>query len=391
MPSAQNKFVTTQHKWLTRLDEALERNAAETIKADETNGFNYSLIADLKAIGYPQLAVPHDLGGEGLSLTDLLLYQERIAMTDAPVALAIGWHMNTVLQLSKTRHWKEDDFTDLCKPVLERSALINRADSEAATGSPSRGGRPQTTARKSEDGYRVTGRKSFTSLAPVLDYFIVSVFDQEEDCISDFLIPRETEGLSIEPTWNMVGMRGTGSHDLVLQDAYVPASAKVHARNRPAQAKASQSNPHNLCIPAVYLGIALAARTEAIRFANSYQPNSLTHPIAQLPHVQQSIGRIELELSSARHFMYSVAGKYDQQQGATDEDFIAVKVYAIQTALSVVDKAMRIVGAQSLAMTHPLQRMYRDVRFGLHNPPMEDLAISQLAKHAIEEIQGKYK
>ncbi|MBP1991631.1 acyl-CoA dehydrogenase family protein [Paenibacillus eucommiae] len=389
MPSAQNKFVTTQHKWLTRLDEVLERNAAETIQADETNGFNYSLISDLKAIGYPQLAVPNDLGGEGLSLTDFLLYQERIAKTDAPVALAIGWHINTVLQLSKTRHWKESGFSDLCKAVLERGALVNRADSEAATGSPSRGGKPQTTAIKTENGYRLTGRKSFTSLAPVLDYFIVSVFDQDGDCISDFLVPRETEGLSIEPTWNMVGMRGTGSHDLVLQEAYVPAAAKVNRQHKSGQENANQSYPHNLCIPAVYLGIALAAREEAIRFANSYQPNSLTHPIAQVPHIQQSIGRMELELSTARHFMYSVTGRYENQLEATDEDFIAVKVYAIQTALSVVDTAMRIVGAHSLAMSHPLQRMYRDVRFGLHNPPMEDYALRQLAISAIEDIQGK--
>lgn len=388
MPSAQNQFATTQQEWLARLDEVLQRNAAGTIEADETNGFNYRLISDLKAIGYPQLAVPGEFGGEGLSLADLLLYQERIAKTDAPAALAIGWHMNTVLQLSKTSQWKESDYRGLCRAVLERGALVNRADSEAATGSPSRGGRPQTTARKTENGYLLTGRKSFTSLAPVLDFFIVSVFDEDADCLSDFLVPRETEGLSIEAVWNMVGMRGTGSHDLVLQQAYVPAAAKVNSRSGSSagQSKGSQSNAHNLGIPAVYLGIALAARDEAVRFAKTYQPNSLPHPIAQLPHIQQTIGRMELELSSARHFMYAVAGKYDSQLTVANEDFAAVKVYAIQTALSVVDKAMRIVGAHSLAMTHPLQRMYRDVRFGLHNPPMEDLALSQLALRAIEEI-----
>ena len=46
---------------------------------------------------------------------------------------------------------------------------------------------------------------------------------------------------------------------------------------------------------------------------------------------------------------------------------------------------MRIVGAHSLAMSHPLQRMYRDVRFGLHNPPMDDATLRNLAVRAINE------
>lgn len=54
-------------------------------------------------------------------------------------------------------------------------------------------------------------------------------------------------------------------------------------------------------------------------------------------------------------------------------------------AISVVDKAMRVVGAKSLQRSNPLQRYYRDVRAGLHNPPMDDASISLLAKTALYE------
>ncbi|RCX18589.1 alkylation response protein AidB-like acyl-CoA dehydrogenase [Fontibacillus phaseoli] len=387
MPSDRHGPATTdkQQEWLARLDAVLEQNAAETEKADVENDLNYGLISDLKRIGYPALAVPSDLGGGGLSLTDFLAFQERIAQADAATALAIGWHMSTVLQLGAVRPWRTTDFESLCGEILGSSALINRADSEGATGSPSRGGVPQTTARRTPDGYSITGTKRFTSLAPVLDYFIVSAFEPETGGVSDFLIPKGTQGLSIDRTWNTVGMRGTGSHDLVLRDAEVPFSAKVIERKH---SKVFQPNPFILFIPAVYLGIAEAARDEAVRFARSYQPNSLNHPITSLPNIQQTLGQIELEILAARHFLYSVAGKYENQEFDSvqgwDGDFGAAKVLAVQNALSVVDKAMRIVGIHGLSLSHPLQRLYRDVRFGLHNPPMEDAVLRQLAVRALE-------
>lgn len=55
-------------------------------------------------------------------------------------------------------------------------------------------------------------------------------------------------------------------------------------------------------------------------------------------------------------------------------------------ALEVVDKAMRLVGAKSLQRSNPLQRYYRDVRAGLHNPPMDDLTIKKLAETAIQQM-----
>src|SRR5690606_40330398 len=125
----------------------------------------------------------------------------------------------------------------------------------------------------------------------------------------------------------------------------LPASALMQVFPKK---KAQLAAPHLLHIPACYLGIALAARKEAIKFAYSYQPNSLSTSIIHVPHIVQQLGQIELELQTARHFMYSVAARWDQQVLPPEQlsiELNAAKVTAIQTALSVVDKAMRIVGA----------------------------------------------
>ena len=63
----------------------------------------------------------------------------------------------------------------------------------------------------------------------------------------------------------------------------------------------------------------------------------------------------------------------------------AVKYTITNSAIDIVDKAMRIVGAKSLQRQNPLQRYYRDVRAGLHNPPMDDVTILKLAQTAIQK------
>ncbi|MCM3784582.1 acyl-CoA/acyl-ACP dehydrogenase [Neobacillus mesonae] len=375
------------------IGEIAERHKESAARADENNELNTALIEDLLAAGYHTYSVPKEYGGQGASLTDFLLCQERIAMVDAATALAIGWHHITMFNVGQNQLWEEGAFRSLCRAVMMKGALINAADSEKATGSPSRGGKPQTSAQKTSDGYTLNGRKIFTSLSTALHYFIVSAADTVTGEVGEYLVHKDTAGVNIEPTWNMTGMRGTASHDLVLDQVQLPEEALV--RRRAGGKKSVRPNAYLLNIPAVYLGIAQGARREALTFAAAYQPNSLTHPIIELPHIQQKIGHMEMELTTARHFLYSVAARWEQlERPLTDEalariapDLGAAKTFAVQNALSIVDTAMRIVGVHSLASSHPLSRMYRDVRFGLHNPPMDDAVYQMLAKRAITELE----
>ncbi len=388
MTGFRDSFAKTpvQKERLRQIGELADRFAAKAHIADENHSFAYEHIAALKEMRYPAYTVPREYGGFGVSLYEFLLYQERLAQGDAAIALGIGWHLCVTSELASQKLWKESQLTLLLKEIAEKGALINKAASEAGTGSPSRGGKPQTIAAKHGDGYRLTGRKTFTTLSPVLDYFIVTATLEETGEVAEFIIPRDTAGVSIDPTWKMVGMRGTASHDLVMDGVVLPKEGLALVFDGK---KHGGPNPYLLHIPACYLGIALAARQEALKFASTYQPNSLNHPIIHTPNVQLLLGQIDLELTAARHFMYSVAERWDEDEEAhayLAADLAAVKFTAVQAAMSAVDKAMRIVGAHSLALSNPLQRMYRDVRFGLHNPPMDDTTIRMLAQRAIAEV-----
>ncbi len=355
-------------------------------EADRENAFSYSHIDQLKKAGYPGWTVPKEYGGEGISLYELVLYQERLAQGDPGIALGMGWHLGVIYDLAQKKLWPASALEKLFTAAVS-GALTNRAHTEKATGSPSRGGKMMTTATASGAGYILHGRKTFTTLSPVLDYVIVTATMAEEGKPADFLVPMSTPGVSVDLTWNMLGMRGTGSHDLVLDHVELPADALVY---RHSDADRQKANPYLLHIPACYLGIALAAREEALSFAYEYQPNSLDRPILYTPNIGQLIGAIDLELSAARHFLYSVAARWDEPVPDPERlipELGAVKVFAVQTALSVVDKALRIAGAHGLALSQPLQRLYRDVRFGLHNPPIEDSVYRLLHQHTIKEME----
>ncbi|ANF46745.1 MULTISPECIES: acyl-CoA dehydrogenase family protein [Priestia] len=372
-----NKNQESTYEKLLPLVEKFKKRA---FKIDEEGTFPFENIQELKEAGYTRLSLESKYGGNELRLYDFLLFQELIAQGDASTALSIGWHMGITMDLREKQPWNQQ-ILDFIFKEIEKGALINTAATEPKTGSPTRGGKPETTAVKTKEGWRINGRKTFTTMSPVLNYFLVKASIEGEEEIGLFLIPRETSGLSIEETWDMIAMRGTGSHDLVLENVDIKYDFLVE---RLGGFKKNEPSGWLLHIPACYMGTAIASRDYAVAFATEYSPNSIEGTISELPNVQRLVGEMELELMQARHFMYSVASKWDEasDRAALAGELAAVKHVVTNSACTVVDKAMRIVGARSLQRSNPLQRYYRDVRAGLHNPPMDDMTIVNLAKQA---------
>jgi alkylation response protein AidB-like acyl-CoA dehydrogenase len=372
----------TQEERLEMMGKLSSTFFSRAKEIDETGSFPFDNINDLVESGYTTLTIPAKFGGRGINLLELIQLQEKIAEGDGATSLSIGWHMGIIKNLGEKKVWEESVYRQLCAAV-QKGSLINSAQTEPQTGSPTRGGKPQTTAVKKGNQWVINGHKSFTTMSPVLDYFIVSAGIQGSDDVANFLISRSNAGVSINETWDSIAMRGTGSHDLVLNNVVLESHDLVE--KLPSKKKA---NGWLLHIPACYLGIAQAAQKEAIRFAKSYSPNSINGTIINLSNVQQKIGEMEYELVKSRHLLYAIARKWDEVNEAEKERMItelgAVKMAVTNSAIQIVDLAMRVTGARSLSRKSPLQRYYRDIRAGLHNPPMDDLTIQLLSKSAIE-------
>jgi|688.fasta_scaffold12737_9 alkylation response protein AidB-like acyl-CoA dehydrogenase len=375
-----------QATFMNLADELATRAAVRAADYDHTNTFPFETFRDLHTSGYLALTVPQEFGGCGADVLEVALAQERLARGDGSVALAATMHLGHVGMLAQTRAWPPALFERLCREIVTEGALINAAASEPDLGSPSRGGLPSTTATRTATGWRLNGRKSWASLAPALRYFTVmaAVHDEgHQPYRANFLAPAGTPGMQIEETWDNLSMRATASHDLILTDVDLPEDALL-----PETGARIPSDPRvwSIVTGAVYTGIAAAARDFAVNYARERRPTALSGPIAELQSVQHRIAEIELLLLQSRALLYNTAEAWlahPEQQEKLAWQLAAAKYTATNNAIKVTDLALRVVGSAGLSRALPLERYFRDVRAGLGNPPMDDVALTTIGRAAL--------
>lgn len=385
---------TEQQKKLIDMAGSLASIFAKRASENDWAGrFPYENYRDLQQSSYLTLTVPREYGGWGADLLDVALAQARLAQGDASTALVMTMHLTNIARLAEQVDGPNPFFERICRAVVEHGATINTAASEPATGSPSRGARPTTTAHRQQDGsWIIKGRKTYTTGSPILHFFLVSCGIEDHSGLPSlntdrgtFLVPRTAQGVRVEDTWNSLAMRESGSNDLILDNVHISGDSHVEEQIPTRPEAQPRIVGWNSLTSSVYLGIAEAARNEAISFARKRKPTSLGEPIATLPHIQGKVADIELALLQSRAVYYGLIEQFVQDPASVfASQFAAAKYLVTNHAVEVVDRAMRVVGAAGLSLSNPLQRYYRDVRAGLNNPPMDDATLTMIGKEALQ-------
>jgi len=317
----------------------------------------------------------------GADPLETMLAIEQLAQGDGSVGLIATMHWGHVAGVGLNTEWPTALKSTFLDEVVTSGALYNTAASEPAMGSPSRGGLYATTATKQDDGWHITGRKSWSTGSPGLRWAGVgcSVTDDgDAPARANFLVPMDSPGLRIEETWDNLAMRASGSHDLVLEDVVVPLENRLPASGKP------DGSPWSYLTSALYLGIGIAARNWTIDFARNRKPTALAgKSIAELEGVQARIAKMEMLILAARSALYGSVEewiRHPELRGELSPQLAAAKVIATNNAIEITDLAMRVVGSVGMQKAHPLERYFRDVRAGLGNPPIDDVAQGQIAR-----------
>lgn len=383
----------------THKAERLYRTAAEladlfgsrAAEYEAAGKFPYENYEDLRRSGYHLATVPEKYGGWGASVADVTRAQARLGEGCASTALVVAMQVTQAARALQAG-WPQATLDRVMHGIVEHGYLINSTASEPATGSPSRGGIPTTTATPTPDGYIITGRKTYSTGAPVLHYFVVSAAipgsEGEKPQVANFLVERDQPGVSVERTWNALSLRLCGNDDLVLENVPLGKDALLGSAQKPTPQIAATTAAWGLPVAAVYFGIGRAAAKFAAQYARDRKPNSLDKSIAEIYHIQEKAGQMELALLSAENTLFAVAdlaaaGEAERNPARLTALIGAAKQLATNKAIEAVDLAMRIAGSASLSMDLPLQRYYRDVRAGLGNPPMDDISTINLGKYAL--------
>lgn len=379
--------------WVAIARVLAPRFAERATRHDREGSFPFENFAELHEAGILGMTVPRAFGGGDASLADFLRVQEELARGDGSTALALMMHLKTFGQERESPSFPPEWLERIAHGAVEHGRLVNSVATEEGLGSPAGGGLPATTAVRVEGGWEIDGRKSFATLAPLLHYFLVLARVDPPGGgapqLANFVLLRDDSGLRVEETWDSLGMRATGSHDLVLDHVRVPADRFLN--NRGAGSFGSRGAAglvwFALGVAATTVGVATAARDYAVAFARERTPTS-QRTIREYPGVRLRIARADLLLQRSRALIADAARAWTEraEEGMALVNRVAVaKIDTLNNCVEAADLAMRVVGGVSLQRSRPIERYFRDVRAGLHNPPLEDRALEMLARAALDD------
>lgn len=346
--------------------------------AEAQGGLPPEVVAGLKASRYPALTVPRSLGGLGASLHEFALAQEVLGRADTSMALVAAMNAHLLGGLGEHGGWPHEVYAQLCQASAQHGALSNSLASEPELGSPSRGGLPRTRAERVEGGWRLTGRKTWATGARALDFYVVSA-TTPEDTVWRFVVAAGSPGVRIEDTWDgALALRGSGSHDVVFEEVFVPGELAVP----PAPVSPTSGAWFWTAVAATYLGTGQGALDRLVLYARERVPTALGQPISTLPRIQATVGEMSLTLLQARALLHTVTRAWaDPQRRAELLPALAgAKLACTNAAVHVTDLALRAAGGAALGRGLDLERRFRDARAGLMHPPADDQALRRLGE-----------
>jgi alkylation response protein AidB-like acyl-CoA dehydrogenase len=357
-----------------------EEFASTAAEHDRTGAFPFDNIRRLRETGLAALVVPREFGGRGFGLARANAVVNQIARGEASTGLVLAQHYLFHGQLIRN-----PDFSAPLRELIFRSAasegaFVNSLRVEPDLGTPHRGGLPATVARRTAKGWRLEGRKIYSTGSPVLAWNAVwARTDEPDPRVGVFLVPGGAPGLRIEETWRQMGMRASGSHDVHLEHVDIPY--EYAAELKPPQA---QSAPDPImtawgCVlfSSVYDGAARAGRDWLIKFLRERKPANLGAALATLPRMQEAVGEIDSALYASRVLLAGLAERVDRGDAAHPQESLYVKHNVNTNALFVVSKAMEVTGNPGLAQANPLERHYRDVLCArVHSPQNDSIFLS---------------
>src|ERR1700749_3709517 len=177
--------------------------------------------------------------------------------------------------MARRTRWPGRLSRKLAKEAVEGVALINALRVEPELGSPARGGLPSTIARRTENAWRLTGRKIYSTGAPILKWYAVwAKTDEPQTRVGLFLVPAGLPGTQIVETWDHLGLRASGSHDVIFEDVAFPLDYEIDVR-KPDDWRIpdfTQATVQAIFISAIYDGVARAARDWLGQFLQERAP-----------------------------------------------------------------------------------------------------------------------
>ena len=364
---------------LDRLTLRLAETAEAYDRSAEFPRANFDLLAAEGLIG---LTVAPEHGGGGAGLVEALRVLGAVAKGEPSTALILFMTYAYHAQPDRGRAWPAHIYGRLAHQAVAGAGLIGGLRVEPELGTPVRGGLPKTLARRTADGWSISGTKIYSTGSTGLDWFSVwAKTDEETPRVGNFLVAADSPGVTILPAWDHLGMRATVSHGVVFEDTLIPADHAVDVRApaewAPKPGDNAQGIWNALAISTIYDGVARAARDWLAVWLNERVPSNLGASLATLPRAQEKFGEIEALLQVNRTLIDDAAARADAGQGLSAVQTNLIKYVATRNAIHAVEIGLELTGNPGISRKNPLERHYRDVLCSrIHSPQNDTILVA---------------
>jgi acyl-CoA dehydrogenase len=325
---------------------------------DEQQTHPADIVAKAHAVGLMNPHVPEELGGAGLGAIEGALIGEELCWGCSGIATAIV--ANILGALPMLLAGTEEQQREWLPPLLEEPILCSFALTEPNAGSDVSG--IQTTAVRRGGDYILNGSKMFITNAGQASWVIVFASTDKaagHRGLSAFIVPMDTEGVTVEKHLDKMGQRATDTSALAFQDVVVPARNRLGDEGQGFKIAMQTLDHTRPGTAAGAVGVARAAFEYAVEY--SRQRVQFGQPVAMNQGVNFLVADMAAEIEAARLLVWQAAWLLDQGKRATLESSYA-KRFAADTAMKTTTDAVQIFGGYGYMKEYPVEKLMRDAK-----------------------------
>ena len=359
MTATAEAIAMKQRDWVQVARDLGEVFATRAAEHDREGRFVADNYADLKDHRLFSAGIPVELAGGGATHAEVCDIVRELGRYCGSTALSFAMHSHPVMvNVFKFLRGDEQAGATLQKIAAKELVIAGTGANDwlASNGE----------AIETEGGFLINAHKRFVSGGPGADVFVTSaVFDGDDGPeVLHFSLPMSSKGVDIQSNWDTLGMRGTGSNDILMRDVFVPAAAVVGRR------PVGTWHPMWDVIVPVALPIIVSCYVGLAETAAELATNSACGK----PHLAPTIGQMQNELTVARMSLADSVALVDNlafEPGVSTTDAIlARKSIAARSVKNVVELAAELAGGAGFFRNNLMERIVRDVRaFHFHPLP----------------------
>ncbi|HUK03198.1 MAG TPA: isovaleryl-CoA dehydrogenase [Steroidobacteraceae bacterium] len=344
--------------------DAVRRFAREEIaplaeKIDRTNEFPRSLWPKLGAQGLLGITVSEELGGSALSYLAHVVAMEEISRASGAIGLSYGAHSNLCVNQIKLNGTPEQHIRFLPKLISGKHVgALAMSEPEAGSDVMSM----QTSAVKRGERYILNGRKMWITNGPDADALVVYARTDptaRARSLTAFIIERGMRGFSTAQKLDKLGMRGSGTCELLFENCEVPVANVLGGEGNGVRVLMSGLNYERVVLAGGPLGLMAAALDVVLPYVK--ERKQFGHRLGSFQLMQAKLADMYASLSAARGYVYAVARACDAGH-VTRRDAAGCILFAAERGTQAALEAIQALGGNGYINDYPAGRLLRDAK-----------------------------